>query len=189
MRRLVALLTLAALSWSHLVAFRCDMGAATDPAAHHESGFASAHHAAGAHDAASAARSSATHAGPSAGESPGPGPSSPSGPSGHDPSSHGGSGPSSPSAPGHGAPGPSSPSAPGHGAHGPSSHGPSGHGDHGDAAGCVMALSCGAASAFAAQAAGITRLPALFVLPDFRTAPLPLAAAPAVETPPPRRTV
>lgn len=142
MRRLVALLTLAALSWSHLVAFRCDMGAATDPAAHHESGFASAHHAAVAHHAASAARSSATHADPSAGDSPGPG--------------HGGR---------------------------------SGHGDHGDAAGCVMALSCGAASAFAAQSAGITRLPALFVLPDFRTAPIPLAAAPAVETPPPRRTV
>ena len=160
MRRFVALLTLAALSWSHLVAFRCDMGAATDPAAHHESGFASAHHAAGADHAAASAQGPATHADPSAGDSPAP----------------------HPPGPGHG--GDIGPSAPG----GPPSPGP-GHGDHGDAAGCVMALSCGAASAFAAQSAGITRLPALFVLPDFRTAPIPLAAASAVETPPPRRTV
>ena len=137
MRRVVALLALTAMSWSHLVAFRCDMGAATDPAAHHESESARAHHETAAHNEATA-----RHA---------------AGPAGSSAKHEGHSGPA--------------------------------HGSHGDATGCVMALACASASARAAQSANMTRLPALFVLPDFRTAPIPLAAALAVETPPPRRTV
>ena len=118
MRRTIALFALAALSWSQLVALRCDMGAPTPVLEAHQS------------------------AQPAAGH-------------GHLPTEE-------------------TPATP--------------HGEHpGDVGGCLMILAaCSAASARSAQTTILVRLPAVSVQANLYIAPIPVAVAMGVETPPPR---
>ena len=62
------------------------------------------------------------------------------------------------------------------------------HGEHdGDGGGCLMILAaCSAASARPAQTANLVRLPAVSLQANLYIAPIPVAVAMGVETPPPR---
>lgn len=140
MRRTVAVFALAALSWSQLVALRCDMGAPVPMLDAGPRALASAHAASDLDRHASGPTHQ--HASP---------------PAGHD---H--------------LPTDGTPVAP-HGEH------------HGDAGGCLMILaSCSAASATTVQTAILVRFPAVSVRANLDIAPIPVAVAMGVETPPPR---
>jgi len=62
------------------------------------------------------------------------------------------------------------------------------HGEHrGEGGGCLMILAaCSAASARPEQTANLVRLPAVSVQANLYIAPIPVAVAMGVETPPPR---
>ena len=120
-------------------------------------------------DAASGTFASAPAAGDAAHRAGDPGRHA-TGPSRHDPAHH-----PAPTPAGHDhLPAEEAPEAP-HGEH------------HGDGGGCLMILAaCGSASARTVQAATLVRPPAISLRAKLYIAPLPVAVAMGVETPPPR---
>lgn len=152
MRRTAAVFALAALTWSQLVALRCDMGAPVPMLDAAPRTFAAAHAGGDPTHRSSVPDphvSGPGHHGPA--HQPGPPPA------GHDHLFTEGT-----------------PATP--------------HGEHrGEGGGCLMILAgCGAASARPAQTTNLVRLPAVSVQANLYIAPIPVAVAMGVETPPPR---